>query len=91
MLVARGLFHEGAWGLGSWLTVGVLAALPAGVIRALWLVILAEPLADAGTAAVSANVAGIVTWLGVMAAFRRFFRRKRVVGRHGERREPRSG
>lgn len=80
--VVRGLFHRGAWGVGSWATVAVLAVIPAGAVSVVWLVLLAEPLTDAGSAAVSAIAAGAVTWVVVVLACRRYFRRARPTGRH---------
>ena len=68
--------------VGSSLTLAVLAVIPALIIRSLWLVALAEPLQDVAGATLSANVAGVVTWLVVIAATRRFFHRRRAAGRH---------
>lgn len=82
--VVRGIFAESAWGAGSWLTVATLALIPALLVRGLWLVTLAEPFTDVAAATLSANVAGIVTWAGVVAGARRFFRRERQSGRHSE-------
>jgi hypothetical protein len=62
--------------------VAVLALVPAIALRGLWLLTLAEPLGDVAAATLSANVAGLVTWLGAVFAMRRHFRRPPDVGRH---------
>ncbi len=80
--VLGSLFSETAWGVGSWLTLAVLALIPALVARGLWLMAVAEPFTDEAAATLSANVAGVVTWVGGVAGVRRFFRRRRRVGRH---------
>jgi hypothetical protein len=82
--VLRSWFSETAWGVGSWLTLAVLAVLPALLIRGLWLMVVAEPITDVTAATLSANVAGFVTWVAVMAGARRFFRRRRQLGRHSD-------
>jgi hypothetical protein len=82
MRVLRSLLGSTAWGVGAWATVALLAIVPAIALRGLWLLTLAEPLGDVAAATLSANIAGLVTWLGAVVAVRRHFRRPRDVGRH---------
>jgi hypothetical protein len=80
--VGQRLLLSTAWGLGSWMTLAVVAIIPGLIVRELLLVALAEPLADVSGATLSANIAGFVTWLALVVGGWTFFRRDPAAGRH---------